>query len=194
MRSYGWIRQMPLFATCTIANAILALCAPPGALTFSSWVCAVPLRFDTLASSRLARRNPGVCCRALRCAPASRCNAGGSACLLACRAQRWCAPCLAADLARPCGGSSGRATSATICHGYRAPAYLAGAVGQTVHAEYFDGLDHERTRRVDSTVAAAPPIAFRTTCVMLAPWPQGSAALRLAAAIVHVAHDGIANP
>jgi hypothetical protein len=33
----------------------------------------------------------------------------------------------------------------------------------------------QRTRRVDSTVAAAPPIAFRTTCVMLAPWPQGSA-------------------
>ena len=131
--------------------------------------------------------------RALRCAPVSRCNAGGSACLLACRAQRWCAPCLAADLARPCGGSSGRVTSATICHGYRAPAYLAGAVGQTVHAEYFDGLDHERTRRVDGT-AAAPPIAFRTTCVMFVPAPQGSVALRLAAAIVHVAHDGIANP
>ena len=45
---------MPLFATCTIANAILALCAPPGALTFSSaclmachaaaLVCAVPGR------------------------------------------------------------------------------------------------------------------------------------------------------
>ena len=66
MRSYGWIRQMPLFATCTIANAILALRAPPGTLTFSSWACAVPLRFDTLASSRLARRIPGVCCRALR--------------------------------------------------------------------------------------------------------------------------------
>ena len=58
---------MPLFATCTIENAILALCAPPGTLTFSSWVCAVPLRFDTLASSRLARRNPGVCYTA-RCA------------------------------------------------------------------------------------------------------------------------------
>ena len=57
---------MPLFATCTIANAILALCAPPGALTFSSWVRAVPLRFDTLASYKLARRIPGVCCRALR--------------------------------------------------------------------------------------------------------------------------------
>ena len=52
----------------------------------------------------------------------------------------------------------------------------------------------QRTRRVDSTVAAAPPIAFRTTCVMFVPAPQGSVALRLAAAIVHVAHDGIANP
>ena len=77
---------MPLFATCTIENAILALCAPPGALTFSSWVCAVPLRFDTLAGSRLARRIPGVCCRALRCLPVSRCKAGGSVRTLGCHA------------------------------------------------------------------------------------------------------------
>ena len=166
---------MPLFATCAIANTICALCAPSGALTFSSWVCAVPLRFDTLAGSRLARRLPGIRCRALRCAPVSRCNAGGSACLLACRALHWCVQCLAAGLARPCGCSSGRATWVAICHGYRAPAYLAGAVGQTVHADHFDGLDHERTRRVDSTVLAAPAIVFRTACVMFAPAPQGSA-------------------
>lgn len=56
---------MPLFATCTIANAILALGAPPGAGTSSPWFRAVPLRFDTLASSRLACRIPVVCCRAL---------------------------------------------------------------------------------------------------------------------------------
>ena len=32
----------------------------------------------------------------------------------------------------------------------------------------------QRTRRVDGT-AAAPAIAFRTACLMFAPWPQGSA-------------------
>ena len=169
---------MSLFATCTIANAILALCAPPEALTFSSWVCAVPLRFDTLASSRLERRIPSVCCRALRCVTVSRCNAGGSALLRACwpaTPQRWCAPCLAADLARPCSCSCGRATSAAIFHGYRAP---------NCPCEPFDGFDQalaarhgstDAARFRHSTVVAAPAIAFRTDCVMFAPAPQGSA-------------------
>ena len=133
---------MPLFATCTIANAILALCAPPGALTFSSWVCAVPLRFDTLAGSRLARRIPSGCCRALRCVPVSRCTA----CLLACNA---------ADLALPFGCSCGRATSAAFCHGYRVPAYLAGDVRQTVHADHCDGFDQALAARHGSTDAAS---------------------------------------
>ena len=98
--------------------------------------------------------------------------------------QRWCAPCLAAALARPCSCSCGRATSAAICHGYRAPAYWAGTVGQTVHADHFDGFDHalvarhgstDAARFRHSTVVAAPAIAFRTDCVMFAPAPQGSA-------------------
>jgi len=159
------------------------------------------LRFDTLASSRLARRIPGVRCRALRCAPVSRRNAGGSACLLACRAQRWRAPCLAADLVRPRGCSCGRATSAVFCHGYRAPAYLAGAVGQTVHADHFDGLDRALAARHGSTGAAR---RWHSGCAINR-FPDGlrhvyaqaarqRAALRLAAAIVHVAHDCIANP
>ena len=88
---------MPLFATCTIANAILALCAPPGALTFSSWVCAVPLRFDTLASSRPGWRAGILVFTAARCAA---CLSPGAmlAVLRACwpvTPQRWCAPCLA---------------------------------------------------------------------------------------------------
>ena len=60
MRSYGRIRQMPLFATCTIANAISALCAPPGVRTVAPWFRAIRLRVDTLANSRLACRLPGV--------------------------------------------------------------------------------------------------------------------------------------
>ena len=68
--------------------------------------------------------------------------------------QRWFAPCLAADLARPFGCSCGRTTSAAICHGYRAPAYLAGAVGQTVHADHFDGFDLALAARHGSTDAA----------------------------------------
>ena len=89
---------------------------------------AVPLRFDTLAGSKLARRILSGCCRALRCVPVSRCTA----CLLACNA---------ADLALPFGCSCGRATSAAFCHGYRVPAYLAGDVRQTVHADHCDGFD-----------------------------------------------------
>ena len=167
---------MSLFATCTIANAILALCAPPGALTFSSWVCAVPLRFDTLASSRLERRIPSGCCRALRCVPVSRCNAGGSACLLACRAaalgvrRAWpeiwrvhAAPSVAAQL-RP------RSATATV----RRRIWLAPWAKLSMRTISMDLTRHwrpgmaQRTRRVDGT-AAAPAIAFRTTCVMFAP-------------------------
>ena len=183
---------MPLFATCTIANAILALCAPPDALTFSSWVCAVPFRFDTLAGFRLARRIPGVRCRALRCVPVSRCNAGGSACLLACRA---------AALARPCSCSCGRATSAAICHGYRAPAYLAGTVGQTVHADHCDGFDQALAARHGSTGAARRWYSgcgcnrFRDGLRhVFARAARQRTPLRFAAAIVHVAHDCIVNP
>ena len=171
---------MPLFATCTIANAILALCAPPGAMTFSSWVCAVPLRFDTLASSRLARRIPGVCCRALRvslrvqcwrfCVPAS--LSLRSAGLRRAWPQIWrvrAAGCVAAQL-RP-----------QICHGYRASAYLAGAVRQTVHADHCDGFVQALAARHGSTGAARRWYSgcgcnrFRTACVMFSPAPQGSA-------------------
>ena len=164
---------MPLFATCTIANAILALCAPLAALTFSSWVCAVPLRFDTLASSRLARRNPGVCCRALRCAPVFRCNAGGYACLLACRA---------AALVRALPGRrSGASMRLLVWLGNfgrdlpRLPdaklSMWTTAMDLTRH--WRPGMA-QRARRVDGT-AAAPSIAFGTACVMFAPAPQGSA-------------------
>lgn len=146
---------MPLFATCTIANAILALCAPPGALTFSSWVLAQSLCASTrwpapgwragflvFAAARCtACLSPGAMLAVLRaCWPAT--------------PQRWCAPCLAPDLARPCSCSCGCATSAAICHGYRAPAYLAGTVGQTVHADHFDGLDRALAARHGSTDAA----------------------------------------
>lgn len=103
---------------------------------------AVPLRFDTLAGSKLARRILSGCCRALRCVPVSRCTA----CLLACNA---------ADLALPFGCSCGRATSAAFCHGYRVPAYLAGDVRQTVHADHCDGFDQALAARYGSTDAAS---------------------------------------
>ena len=190
---------MPLLATCTIENAILALCAPPGAMTFSSWVCAVPLRFDTLASSRLARRIPGVCCRALRvslrvqcwrfCVPAGLRHP--SAGLRRAWQQIWrvrAAARVAAQL-RPCSAT------ATV------PAYLAGAVGQTVHADHFDGLDRALAARHGSTGAARRwhsgcasnrfPDGLRHVCAVTA---RQRAALRLAAAIIHGAHDCIANP
>ena len=68
-----------------------------------------------------------------------------------------------------------------ICHAYRAPAYLAGAVARlSMRTISMDLTGHwrpgmaQRTRRVDGT-AAAPAIAFRTTYVMFSPWPQGSA-------------------
>ena len=163
---------------------------------------AVPLRFDTLAGSKLARRIPCACCRALRCVPVSRCNAGGSACAR-CSAtpQRWCAPCLAADLARPFGCSCGRATSAAFCRGYRAPAYLAGAVRQTVHADHFDGLDQALAARHGATGAARRWYSgcgcnrFRDGLRhVYARDARQRAALRLAAAIVHVAPECIANP
>jgi hypothetical protein len=69
------------------------------------------------------------------------------------RRSAWCAPCLAAGLARPCSCSCGRATSVAICHGYRAPAYLAGAMGQTVHADHFHGFDQALAARHGSTDA-----------------------------------------
>ena len=187
---------MPLFATCTIENAILALCAPPGTLTFSSWACAVPLRFDTLASSRLACRIPSGCCRALHCVPVSRCNAGGSVYLLACHAAAPVCAVLAADLARPCGCSCGRATSAVICHGYRTPAYLAGDVRQTVHADHCDGFDQAWLNGRGELTAQCLPYQQSPTVGLRHVWAVAArqrAALRLAAAIVHVAHACIAN-
>lgn len=164
---------MPLFATCTIANAILALCAPPGALTFSSWVLA-----QSLCAS-MCWPAPGwhagfLVLAAARCVLVCGRNAGGSACLMACHAAALvCAVPgrrsgasvrllvwprnFGRDLPRlPCAELSMRTISMDLTRHWR------------------PGMA-QRTRRVDSTVAAAPPIAFRTACVMFAPGPQGSA-------------------
>ena len=138
--------------------------------------------------TRAARQSAGAMLAVLRaCWPAT--------------PQHWCALCLAPDLARPCGCSCGRATSAAICHGYRAPAYLAGVVGQTVHADHCDGFDQALAARHGSTGAARRwhsgcgcnrfRDGLRYVCARAA---RQRAALRLAAAIVHVAHDCIANP
>ena len=68
-----------------------------------------------------------------------------------------------------------------ICHGYRASAYLAGAVRQTVHADHCDGFVQALAARHGSTGAARRWYSgcgcnrFRTACVMFSPAPQGSA-------------------
>lgn len=90
-----------------------------------------------------------------------------------------------------------------ICHAYRAPAYLAGAVARlSMRTISMDLTGHrrpgmaQRTRRVDGTAQWLPhpqslPDGLRHVCTRAA---RQRAALRLAAAIVHVAHDCIANP
>lgn len=195
---------MPLFATCTIANAILALCAPPGTLTFSSWVRTVPLRFDTLASYKLARRIPGVRYRALHCVPVSRCNAGGSVRALACHA----AVLVCAVPGRRSGASvrlvvwprkfGRRSATATV----RRCIWLAPWAKLSMRTISMDLTGHwrsgmvRRTRRGDGTAQCLPhqqssPDGLRHVCARAA---RQRAALRLAAAIVQVAHDSIANP
>lgn len=198
---------MPLFATCTIANAILALCAPPGALSFSSWVRAVPLRFDTLASYKLARRIPGVCCRALRVS-AARQSAGAMLAVLCARwpatPQRWCAPCAWAQVwrvraaARVAAQLRPRSATATA----RRRIWLAPWAKLSMRTISMDLTGHwrpgmaQRTRRVDGTAQWLPhqqslPDGLCHVCARAA---RQRAALRLAATIVHVAHDYIANP
>ncbi len=140
---------MPLFAICTIANTILALCAPPGALTQSlcasirwpapSWRAGFP----AVAAARCAAcLSPGT----LRaCWPAT--------------PQIWrfrSAARVAAQL-RP------RSATATVCR----LIWLATCAKLSMRTTAMDLTRHwrpgmaQRTRRVDSTVLAAPDLFCR---------------------------------
>lgn len=125
---------MPHFATCTIANAILALLR-------------VASRPDFFVM--------GLCCPfALRYAGQLQVGAQDCWCLLP-RAA-YLSPgamlavlraCSRSGLPRPCGGSCGRATSLVICHG-----------SHTVHADHFmaQRLPSNRVRTACVTFAPWP--------------------------------------
>lgn len=115
---------------------------------------AVPLRFDALTGSRLASRISGVCCRALRCVPVSRCNAGGSACLLACHAAA-----LVCAVPGRRSGASVRLIFWPRNFGRDLPRLPYAGVfgwrrGQAVHVDNFDGFDQALVARHGSTDAA----------------------------------------
>lgn len=147
---------MPLFATCTIANAILALCAPPGARTFSSWLLAQSL----CASIRWPAPSWRAGFPAVAAARCAACLSPGA--LRACwpaTPQIWrfrSAARVAAQLRQ-------RSATATVCRRI----WLATCAKLSMRTTAMDLTRHwrpgmaQRTRRVDSTVLAAPDLFCR---------------------------------
>ena len=154
MRSIGRICQIPLFATCTIANAILALLRVASRPDFFVMGLCCPFALRYAGQLQTSWRAGLLVFAAARCVPISRCNAGGSACLSA----LWPATSVrrlvwprnfARDLPRqPCASVFRWRTVATLS--MRTISWHSGCTSNRV----------------------------RTACVTFAPWPQGSASRR----------------